>query len=186
MLCVTLTNAIGSAPIAMNNRITVSRLYLHTEDIPTFPNRLVFKLPQDRLEAFVQAINGGEDWLDPEAKELVARGGYGVVPFTLRVGEEAHKAFTDRADKNWDDTLNNSFKAGEPRMFIKGKEVPTICHGCKRRAELKGNVCPDYEPGTLACLNTPLFAQAQAEAIYLNEKGELFYAAAPVEDIGVQ
>ena len=180
MLCISLTSTINNMLIRLNNRITASRIYIHVEDIPQFPNRLVFKTSGVRIGELLALINASdcnEDWLTTELASLATgqRELYVVVPFVLRVGEEPHANFyeSERLTRTGFD-----FQAEGPVLYIRGNLVPTICTACPRQAELRGRRCPDFEETRLACLNTALFAQQSAEAYYLNERGELIYVAA--------
>lgn len=176
MICINITAGSDNCKnLILNDKIQASRLYLSTEDITSFPNRLVFDV---NLEAFNLLSDelSSEPWMVSELAQLRSGSGYGylIVPFALRVHSEVYTSFHSRQRRA---ASGINLDLGEPYVFIGGNSVSSICVKCARQEELKGRLCPDFVPGSLQCFKSPRFALESMDTFYLSEKGELVYNA---------
>jgi hypothetical protein len=179
MLCINLTSIRDNKPIILNNKLAAHRLYVGSSDVPSFPNRLVFSVTADelaRLSAQLQELE--VDWLTEELAALERGPVFMVIPFALRVQEEAFTSFRERSSAVTDSQLN--LNLGQPTIFIRGSQFPIICTACERQEELKGRRCPDYVEDNYGCFKTSRFALDAMDTFYLTEKGELVYNATSI------
>ena len=180
MLCVRLSNYVGAKALKINENFVASRLYLNRTDIETFPNRLVFRTTQAKVQEFLQEISPdeGEEWI---TEEIVALGEvpFIVLPFILRTQDSAHTTFKQSTG------TREAFEFGccNPVLIINHNTVPTLCSGCPRSIELHGAVCPDYVEGSLSCLKVGMLT-LERNVFALNERGELMYVTSNEENRG--
>lgn len=182
MLCINLTSVRDNKPIYLNNKLTTSRLYVGTADTPSFPNRLVFNLNEEQFRMISEELQGlDESWLRNEIVRIGRGPIIAVIPFALRVQEEAYTSFHERIDaRPMQGAIN--LDAGEPAIFMHGRNLPSICAACERQAQLKGRRCPDYQEGNFACFKSSRFALTAMDTFYMDEKGGLFYNATSVSE----
>lgn len=181
MLCINLTSVRDNVPIYLNNKLMAQRIYVGMHDLPSFTNRLVFTANAQSLSALrSKLVDLTDRWLVEELDALERGPAYIVVPFALRVQEEAYTSFRNRANSRAPENSLN-LDLGDPSIFIGGKEVPVICAACVKQAVLKGRRCPDYVEGNFACFESSRFALDAMDTFYLTERGELVYNAASVD-----
>ena len=182
MLFINLTSIRDNKAILLNRKLSAHRVYVGSADVASFPNRLTFRVvgaALGELHAQLRALD--VDWLNRELTELESGPVFVIVPFALRVQEEAYTNFRERSEA---DVPANALVLDlqQPSVFIHGKELPIICAGCSRQAQLKGRTCPDYVPDTYTCFQSSRFALDAMDTFYLTEKGELVYNAASISD----
>ena len=181
MICISLTSFITSKQLRLNDTMIASRIYVNDEDVPTFPNRLVFNLSTEKRDELLVQINPTEDECDAWINEEFANLGDTpkiIVPFILRTHDEAHTSFKNKR-KRTNNEINIS--SGDPVLFLGGIEVPSLCIGCARKLELAGRVCPDFVANSLTCLKTGLIT-SKSMVLSLNEQGELAYGDSTASD----
>lgn len=184
MLCVSITDAMSQKLILINNKLSVSRVYISDEDINSFPNRIVVVVSADICRPLLAEVESELTEADVELLAEVARlCSFDtlklVVPVALRVQDEAFTSFLQREKASNRPSL--PINSDDYHIFLKGREVPRICVACARQAELKGNPCPDYAPNSFNCLKTSNFKLEAMDTFYINEKGDLMYNAATIE-----
>lgn len=182
MLCINLTSVRDNKPIVLNQKLTASRFYIGSSDVPSFPNRLVFTVPTEAQEQMYEQLRQLDvEWLMDELNRLGRGPVFIVVPFALRVQEEAYTSFREREGQS---AIRNALNLnlGDPSIFIRGVSVPTICISCEKQEQLKGRRCLDYVEGSFSCFKTSRFALTAMDTFYLTEKGELVYNATSISD----
>lgn len=180
MFCINTTSML-SKPIYLTNELLANRVYVGTEDVPSFPNRLVFTATPEQVAPLFSQLRGIEDaWVREELGELHSKNVVLVVPFALRVEEEVYTNFRLRRERSTIGALE--LNLGAPTIFMRGVPMHTICSGCAKQATLKGRLCPDYVEGSFACFKTSHFNLNSLEAFGINDKGELVFNVAPESD----
>lgn len=180
MFCINTTSML-SKPIYLTNELLANRVYVGTEDVPSFPNRLVFTATSEQVEPLISQLRGIEDaWVREELEALHGRNVVLVVPFALRVEEEVYTNFRLRRERRVVGAVELNLSS--PTIFMRGIRMHSICTGCAKQATLKGRLCPDYVEGSFACFKTSHFNLNSLEAFGINDKGELVFNVAPESD----
>lgn len=180
MLCIS-TSGVTSTPISINDELLINRAYISEVDLPSFPSRLVFDLPQEELHSIIESVvpNDGPAELLEETQRLLAVDIVKlVVPVARRVQDTVFTSFSQRSNipHNAIDITTSA-----PTIFINGRMMPNICAACSRQSTLKGRRCPDYVEGSYSCLKSSNFSLNYMQTFYLNEKGDLVYHATCID-----
>lgn len=180
MLCIS-TSGVTATPIAINDELLVNRAYLSTNDLPSFPSRLVFEIAREELRSIISSIvpnDGPAELLEETSRLLLLESVKLIIPVARRVQDAAFTSFSQRAN-----IPNNAINitTDAPVIFINGHMMPNICAACSRQSTLKGRRCPDYIEGSYSCLKSNNFSLNYMQTFYLNEKGDLVYHATCID-----
>lgn len=192
MLCINLTDAITQKSIVINEKLIISRMYLSSIDIPSFPNRLVFKASEIAITPLLELIIGcldRDDEVDAELFNEIALLSLEdnvniIVPFALRVKDEVYTSFYQRQKAVRENENVVKLTVPEYQLFIHGTQVATPCIACNKQATLHGRRCPDFSENNFACFKTNRFQLEPMDTFYINNKGEMIYNAASVSSTG--
>lgn len=154
------------------------RMYIHTEDLPSFPMRVVFKIRREDFQDVVvhqfPLLNTSPEWLINEVNALRDSADlYLVIPFISVPGEVLYTYFTKTPaqEVSRTDRVNISsaviptlpFADGSRyKVYFNGEDCTNLCNVCFRKCRLPGM-------SSLNCLFSHAFMSSVPEKIVSDE-----------------
>lgn len=172
--------AISLRPEKGETRINVGglypkRMYLHAEDLPSFPMRVVLKIDRNTFQDIViqhfPKRNKATDWVIAEVDTLRDSNElYLIMPFISVPGEVLYTYFTKVPAREVymhsnapNPTPTIPFPDGSPyKIYFEGEDCTNLCGVCFRKCRLPGN-------SSINCLFSHAFMSSAPENVISEE-----------------
>ncbi len=154
------------------------RMYIHTEDLPSFPMRVVFKVLRTTFHSTIAsqfpALSTAPEWMNEEVNALqTVSEVYLVMPFISVPGEVLYTYFTKRPTQEVARTDGYSLSTADIptlpfadgsryKVYFNGEDCTNICSVCFRKCRLPGM-------SSLNCLFNNAFMSSVPEEIVSDE-----------------